>query len=101
MANGLVWQLLPTGTLRPKIVRLVIFSVTLAVLVIVFVLVLTVPVAGPFWIISVVAVTGIRPSSFTDAMAGGRVSVDVDVPVVRSTVEARVPAPRFTVVLSF
>jgi hypothetical protein len=33
--------------------------------------------------------------------AGPRVRVDEDVPVVRSTVEARVPDPRFTVVLSF
>ena len=63
--------------------------------------VFTVPAAGPFWIISVVALTGMTPSSLVDTVAGGRVSVDEDVPVVRSTVEARVPEPRFTVVLSF
>src|SRR6266568_4207136 len=99
--NGEVWQFPPRGAAMPAIVRLVIFRVTLAVLVIVFVLRLTVPVAGPFWIISVVATTGMMPNSFTDAVAGGRVSVDEDAPVVRSTVEARVPEPRFTVVLSF
>ena len=58
---------------------------------------LMVPAAVPFWISSVVAVTGTNPSSFTEAVAAGRVSVDWEVPVVRSTVEARVPAPRFTV----
>ena len=41
------------------------------------------------------------PSSFIEAVAGGRLSVDEDAPVSRSTVAARVPEPRFTVVLSF
>src|SRR5262249_48505311 len=67
---------------------------TLAVLVIVPVPAFTVRVAGPFWTISVVALTGMKPSSVTDAVAGGRVSVDEDVPVVRSTVEDRVPSTR-------
>jgi hypothetical protein len=92
---------LPTGRLTPNTVRLVIFSETLAVLVIVFVVRFTVPVAGPFWTISVVAVTGTMPNSLTDTVAGGSDRVDVDVPVVRSTVAARVPEPRFTVVFSF
>jgi len=59
-----------------------------------------VPAALPFWMISVVAVTGTSPSSFTDTVAGGSVSVDCEAPVVRSTVAARFPEPRFTVVLS-
>jgi len=99
--NGEVWQLLPAGRRIPETVRLVILRVTLAVLVIVLVVVLTVPLAGPFWIISVVALTGMMPSSLVDTVAGGRVRVDEDVPVVRSTVEARAPELRFTVVLSF
>src|SRR5690349_15447523 len=88
--NGVVWQLLPTGRLRPPTTSFVILRVTLAVLVMVFALRSTVPEAGPFWIISVVALTGTRPSTLVDAVAGGRVSVDVDVPVVRSTAAARV-----------
>ena len=100
MLNGLVWQLLPTGRLMPNTVRLVIFRLTFAVLLIVFALKLTVPAALPFWMISVVAVTGMTPNSYTDTVAGGSVSVDCEAPVVRSTVAARFPEPRFTVVLS-
>src|SRR5690349_9873057 len=100
MLNGVVSQLLPTGRFSPPTVRFVILRVTLAVLVMVFALRLTVPEAGPFWIITVVALTGTRPSTLVDAVAGGSVSVEVEAPVVRSTLAARVPDPRFTVVLS-
>src|SRR5581483_3290331 len=99
--NGLVSQLLPIGTLRPKMLRLVSFSVTVEVLVIVFVLRLAVPVAGPSWIISLVAVTGMTPNSLAEIVDGGRDRVAVCVPVVRSTAADRVPAPRLTVVFSF
>src|SRR5579859_5689868 len=98
MVNGDVMQLSPTGRLTPNTVRLVICRVTVAVLVIP--VAVTVPVAGATWLITVVADTGMKPSTVVEAVAGGMVRVADDVPVLRSTVADSVPDPRSRVVFS-
>src|ERR1700735_215432 len=99
MVAGEVWQELPTGTGRPAPFRRVSVMVSVAVVVTWLVLKLTVPVACPSWTISVVAVTGTRPSSLNDPVAGGSESVPVRVDVVRSAVVDSVPGPRAMVEL--
>src|SRR3984885_3697835 len=84
----------PTRIGTPATFRLVSLIVSVAVVVTALVVKFTVPVAVPSWIISVVAVTGISPSSLNDPVAGGSVSVPVSVDVVRSAVVLSVPGPR-------
>src|SRR5215472_6892191 len=60
----------------------------------------TFPVVGPFWMKATVAVTGIRPSSLNDPVAGGRFRLAVTAPVFRSTLDLSVPGPRLTVALA-
>src|SRR5215831_16502870 len=99
VAGVAVWHELPTGMLMPAARRLVTFSVSCAVVRTVLVLTSTVPVAWPAWTSSVVAVTGMIPSSRNDPVAGGSVRVPVRAEVVRSAVAASVPGPRATVEL--
>ena len=94
MVAGEVSQDGPTRIGIPATLRLVSLIVSVAVVVTALVVKLTVPVAVPSWIISVVAVTGTRPSSLNDPVAGGSVSVPVSVDVVRSAVVLSVPGPR-------
>src|ERR1700685_4828008 len=94
MVVGEVSQDGPTRIGTPATFRLVSLIVSVAVVVTALVVKLTVPVAVPSWIISVVAVTGISPSSLNDPVAGGSVSVPVSVDVVRSAVVLSVPGPR-------
>src|SRR5215471_11 len=84
----------PTGTGRPAIDRAVICRVMLDMVVTAPVFRSTVPVVGPFWMNAAVAVTGIRPSSLNDPVAGGRFRLAVSDPVFRSTAAFSVPGPR-------
>ena len=97
-AGTIVWHAGPGGTGIPATVRLVILIVTCDVAVIAPPFGLIVPVVCPCWMNSVVAVTGTRPSSVNDPVAGGSVRVPVRVWAVRSTVPVSVPGPRPTVV---
>src|SRR5215470_20365841 len=90
----------PTGTGSPATDRLVICSVMLDVVVTAPVFKSTFPVVGPFWMKATVAVTGIRPSSLNDPVAGGRFRLAVTAPVLRFTLDFRVPGPRLTVALA-
>src|ERR1700683_5596692 len=94
MVVGEVSQDGPTRIGTPATFRLVSLIVSVAVVVTALVVKLTVPVAVPSWIISVVAVTGISPSSLNDPVAGGSESVPVSVEVVRSAVVLSDPGPR-------
>src|SRR5262252_8208588 len=87
----------PTGTGTPDTDRLVICRVIRAVVVTAPVLRLTFPVASPSWMKAVVAVTGTRPSSLNDPVAGGRIRDAFSAPVVASTVDFRTPGPSATV----
>lgn len=91
IAVGDVSQALPTGMLIPPTFRLVSCRIAVAVVVVVLALKLNVPVACPTWISLVVAVTGMKPSSLNDPVAGGRVRVAVSVEVFRSAVVDSVP----------
>ena len=55
---------------------------------------------GPFWMKATVAVTGIRPSSLNDPVAGGRLRLAVTLPLLRFTLDRSVPGPRVTVALA-
>src|SRR5215472_13930620 len=77
----------PTATGSPATVRLVICSVMLEEVVTAPVLRLTFPVVGPFWMKATVAVTGMKPSSWNDPVAGGRFRLAVTAPVLRFTLE--------------
>src|SRR5215831_17611413 len=90
----------PTGTGSPATDRLVICRVMLDLVVIAPVFRLTVPVVGPFWMKATVAVTGIRPNSLNDPVAGGRFRLAVTAPVVRFTLDRSVPGPTATVALA-
>src|SRR5215831_19887444 len=89
----------PTGTGSPATDRLVICSVMLDMVVTAPVFRSTVPVVGPFWMNATVAVTGIRPSSLNDPVAGGRFRLAVTTPVLRSTLARSVPGPSLMVAL--
>src|SRR5580693_1929584 len=93
MVAGEVSQDGPTKIGTPATFRLVSLIVSAAVVVTALVVKLSVPVAVPSWIISVVAVTGISPSSLNDPVAGGSVSVPVSLDVLRSAVVLSVPGP--------
>src|SRR5262252_1552025 len=93
-AGVALWHDGPTGTGRPPTDRLVICSVMLDMVVTAPVFRSTVPVVGPFWMNAAVAVTGIRPSSLNDPVAGGRFRLAVSDPVFRSTLAFSVPGPR-------
>src|SRR6516162_486038 len=84
----------PTGTGRPPTLRLVICMVMLDMVVTAPVLRSMVPVVGPSWMKDAVAVTGIRPNSLNDPVAGGRFRLAVTAPVFRSTVDISLPGPR-------
>src|SRR6202034_1966827 len=99
MVAGEVSQDGPTRIGTPATFRLVSLIVSVAVVVTALVVKLTVPVACPSWTISVVAVTGTRPSSLNDPVAGGSESVPVRVDVVRSAVVDSVPGPEAMVEL--
>src|SRR5215471_10312849 len=90
----------PTGTGNPATDRLVICRVMLDVVLTAPVFRLTFPVVAPFWMKATVAVTGIRPSSLNDPVAGGRFRLAVTAPVLRFTLDFRVPGPRLTVALA-
>src|SRR5262250_447009 len=84
----------PTGTGSPATDRLVICNVMLDIVVTAPVLRSTVPAVGPFWMKATVAVTGTRPSSLNDPVAGGSFRLAVTAPVVRFTLALSVPGPR-------
>src|SRR5579863_7902920 len=90
----------PTGTGSPDTVRLVTCRVMVDVTATAPVLRLTVPVAGPSWMKATVAVTGTMPSSVKDPVAGGSLRLPVTAPVLRFTLDRRVPGPRGTVALA-
>src|SRR5579859_987026 len=90
----------PTGTGSPATDRLVTCKVMVEVVVTAPVFRLTVPVVGPSWRNATVAVTGIRPSSVNDPVAGGRLRLAVTAPVFRSTLDRSVPGPSVTVALA-
>src|SRR5215472_16942411 len=90
----------PTGTGSPATDRLVICRVMLDLVVTAPVFKSTFPVVGPFWMKATVAVTGTRPSSLNDPVAGGRFRLAVTAPVFRSTLDLSVPGPRLTVALA-
>src|SRR6266704_1348946 len=90
----------PTGTGSPATVRLVICSVMLDIVVTAPVLRSTFPVVGPSWMNATVAVTGIRPSSLNDPVAGGRLRLAVTAPVLRFTLDRSAPGPSGTVALA-
>src|SRR5690349_24583704 len=90
----------PTGTGRPPTDRLVICSVMLDMVFTAPVFRSTIPVVGPFWMSATVAVTGIRPSSLNDPVAGGRLRLAVRAPVVRLTLDRSAPGPSGTVALA-
>src|SRR5690349_12852428 len=90
----------PTGTGSPATDRLVICRVMLDVVVTAPVFKSTFPVVGPFWMKATVAVTGTRPSSLNDPVAGGRFRLAVTAPVLRFTLDLSVPGPRLTVALA-
>src|SRR5690348_16473029 len=87
----------PTGTGSPDSDRLVICRVMLEEVVTAPVFRSTFPVVGPFWMKATVAVTGIRPSSLNDPVAGGRLRLAVTLPLLRFTLDRSVPGPRGTV----
>src|SRR5215469_11555366 len=89
----------PTGTGMPATDRLVICRVIFDVVVTAPVLRSTFPVVGPFWMNAAVAVTGIRPSSLNDPVAGGRFRLAVTAPVLRSTLARSVPGPSLMLAL--
>src|SRR5215468_10667631 len=90
----------PTGTGSPDTDRLVICRVILDIVVTAPVFRSTVPVVGPFWMNATVAVTGIRPSSLNDPVAGGSLRLAVTAPVLRFTLDRSVPGPSVTVALA-
>src|SRR5215469_13508941 len=90
----------PTGTGTPPTDRLVICRVIFDVVVTAPVFRSTVPAVGPFWMKAAVAVTGIRPNSLNDPVAGGRFRLAVTAPVLRSTLALSAPGPRLTVALA-
>src|SRR5215469_188790 len=90
----------PTGTGAPPTDRLVICRVIFDVVVTAPVFRSTFPVVGPFWMKATVAVTGIRPNSLNDPVAGGRLRLAVTLPLPRFTLARSVPGPRGTVALA-
>src|SRR5436190_18144347 len=99
-AGVALWHAGPTGTGSPATDRLVICRVMLDVVVTAPVFRSTFPVVGPFWMNAPVAVTGIRPSSLNDPVAGGRLRLAVTAPVVRLTLDRSAPGPRGTLALA-
>src|SRR5215472_4905785 len=89
----------PTGTGRPPTDRLVICNVMLDMVVTAPVFRSTFPVVGPFWMNATVAVTGIRPNSLNDPLAGGRLRLAVTLPLLRFTLDRSAPGPSVTVAL--
>src|SRR5690348_12203009 len=90
----------PTGTGSPDSDRLVICRVMLEEVVTAPVFRSTFPVVGPFWMKATVAVTGIRPSSVNDPVAGGRLRLAVTLPLLRFTLDRSAPGPRGTLALA-
>src|SRR5215470_4061631 len=76
-----VWQLSPTGTLRPATDKLTILSVILEVVVTAPVFRFSFPVVGAALMNRVVAVTGITPNCRKDPVASGSVRVAFRLPV--------------------
>src|SRR5258708_5353590 len=90
----------PPGAGRPGPFKPVGCSVMVDIVVTAPVFRSTFPVVGPSWMKATVAVTGTRPSSLNDPVAGGRLRLAVMTPVVRSTLVRRLPGPRGTVALA-
>src|ERR1700730_12195519 len=90
----------PTGTGSPDTDGLVICRVMLDMVVAAPVFRSTYPVVGPSWRNATVAVTGIRPSSWNDPVAGGRLRLAVTLPLPRFTLDRSAPGPRVTVAVA-